>query len=266
MKQRIGRLWLFPRPPGALQVVKGVVQEGQASGLLGPGFGWLGTALEQCGPALALINTFGSPEAVRTETSLQAAVAEFVGMIRSMKKKEQFDPWCMACLRTGAALQHLAHQLLEWSAVMDDVPKYVQEINRPSEQPCAAELMALQQVSDKKRAREGGCHEFLEWKSAQQHAVTCSASRKHFAETELSEVHAHCHKRSAGWSSQGAWDARAATRLVFCLCFAPAAARYASPSDQRPRGERGTLKTRAFFLPTGVRLIVAGRSSSRQGL
>ena len=93
---------------GALQVVKGVVQEGQASGVLGPGFTWLSAALEQCGPSLALINTFGSPEALRTETSLPAAVAEFSKMLRKMNKKDQFHSWAMACLRTGTALQHLA--------------------------------------------------------------------------------------------------------------------------------------------------------------
>lgn len=131
-----------------------VLKEGQQMKLLGDGFKFLLQEADAIMPALVLCNSFGVSDTLRTETSLNQAVADIVQFLRKVQKTPSFPLFLQKMLHTGQALTHISYQLMEWVSAVEDMPAYLHSIGRVSQQPCGSSLQEALDTTSKKRSRE----------------------------------------------------------------------------------------------------------------
>lgn len=131
-----------------------VIKEGQQMKLLGDGVKYLIQEVDAVMPSLVLCNSFGATDALRTETSLHAAVKDIIAFLRKVSKTPNFLLFLQKMLHSGQAMTHMSYQLMEWVSAVQDMPAYLGAIGRVAQQPCSSALQEAIDAQGRKRSRE----------------------------------------------------------------------------------------------------------------
>ena len=141
---------------GAMEAVLPNLERAEQAKITGKGFEYVTNELRQTLAALDVCNSYGAADTLRNETSLVAATTDVVRMLKRMNGKgEAFQQFIMECIRCGATLLHLGHQLAEWTSAVADLEAFGKAVHRPTEQMAAAEFKVFKETEgNKKRKRQ----------------------------------------------------------------------------------------------------------------
>ena len=133
----------FSTLAGAVSHLHAGIEEGLASGILGDGMKPLRDELAYILPSCEAVNTYGPPDADRSEEGLKRATQEIFDCLRRLRALPEYGAFVMMLLKMGAGLQHVALQLAEWSSLIENIKDQRKHFHRFGDQPCGSELKDL---------------------------------------------------------------------------------------------------------------------------